>query len=92
MEKIILTSIDKSNQDLDMYTIAEWIANVNGGTFIDYDGFGYLVTNDNESNLRVRPSYVIANKITKASIDFDKPKKIKQKDIKQFTHIVWYNR
>ncbi len=28
MEKIILTSIDKTNQDLDMYTIAEWIANV----------------------------------------------------------------
>jgi len=92
MKKIELKPIDYGSEDLDMMSVSEWIEYVNDGGFIDYDGFGYLATSTNESNLRVYPSYVLENMIVKVSIDFEEPNDIKQEDIKQFTHIIWYNR
>jgi hypothetical protein len=92
MIEIKLEKFDKNNPDLDLMTINDWKDYVKSGGFIDYDGFGFLSTSTYESNLRVYPSYLSKDKIIKVSIDFEKPKRIKQKDIKQFTHIIWYNR
>ena len=57
-------------------TLAEFIANVKSGCFIDYDGWGYYVTDDNKrTNLMVYPSDVKYNAIRK-----------------EFNKIIWLNR
>ena len=40
----------------DIYTIEEWREQCDQGNFIDYDGFGYLGTEDSESDVQVWPS------------------------------------
>ncbi len=95
MKDIILTPIDKSDSDLDLIPIDDWIDYVNTGGFIDYDGHGRLATENDYSNLVVYPSYVNNNKITRVSIQFGESEKIEEEDIPQFaqfTHIIWYNR
>ncbi len=53
----------------DVMTLKEFIGNVKGGGFIDYDGFGRYVKDDKESNIEIYPSDVKNNSVRK---DFDK--------------------
>jgi len=94
MKRDIVDSIEMEKPDefYDLMTIQEWIDSVLCGGFIDYDGFGYLCTEDLRSNLRVKPSYVQLSKIKYVSIDFDPGQKIEQDIVEQFTHIDWCNR
>ena len=61
----------------DMFTLKNWIANVKGGGFIDYDGFGHYSDGKRESNKTVSPSHVKKGWLLKNP---------------EFTHIIWYNR
>lgn len=47
----------------DVMRMGDWINNVNAGNFIDYDGFGAYATEDEETNIFVKPSDVKRNKI-----------------------------
>lgn len=42
--------------DNDIYTIEKWREQCVQGNFIDYDGFGYLGTEMQESKIRIYPS------------------------------------
>lgn len=61
----------------DHMTLEEWISNVKCGGFIDYDGFGYLATETQESNIVIHPSDL---QYMEGLFD---PK---------FTHVMWYNK
>lgn len=57
-------------------TIGEFITSVKSGCLIDYDGWGYYVTDDNKrTNLMVYPSDVKYNAIRK-----------------EFNKIIWFNK
>jgi hypothetical protein len=49
-------------------TLKDFISNVNGGGFIDYDGSGNYVRGDKMSNITIRPSDVEHKSVRK---DFD---------------------
>ncbi len=79
-------------KDSDVYTIEEFIKMVEEGCFIDYDGWGNYATATEVSDESIYPS-----DITGSADRFDHTGKfIKtidiQKKIKNFTHVVWYNR
>jgi hypothetical protein len=77
----------------DVQSIPDWINTVEAGGFIDYDGFGMLATDTQDSNLYVKPSYVLGGKIQYVGIDmFLKVVKIDEETLKQFTQVIWYNR
>ena len=38
------------------YTVAQWIEECDNGNLIDYDGFGYLGTETEESKIKIFPS------------------------------------
>lgn len=62
----------------DLMTKEEFIAHVDSGMFIDYDGWGNVAdVNVYDGNIVVRPSEVLYD-------DFDWPE--------WATHVVWYNR
>ena len=68
----------------DLMTIEEFIGAVKVGALINYDGFGNLAMENGMSEIEVRPSYV-----------FDKDGKITDRFsefMKEFTHVVWFNR
>lgn len=52
----------------DIMSLKEFIENVECGGFIDYDGYGYYVRDNKESNITINPSDVAAGAIRK---DFD---------------------
>lgn len=77
----------------DVMLLDEYFDAVDGGWFIDDDGFGYLSTNCEESNLRVYPSNSKNRTIGKVSYEFEFDSKHIPKEIMdKFTHISWYNR
>jgi hypothetical protein len=47
----------------DVMSLDEFIVCVNGGDFIDYDGFGYYVEHGKETNIMIVPSDVKHNSI-----------------------------
>ena len=59
-------------------TMEEWIANVEAGGFIDYDGFGLLATTTTESNIDVKPSQVKDGKLPNLP--------------EWATHVLWFNK
>ena len=61
-----------------LMTIEEWLEDVNAGYLIDYDGYGELSYKDKTSSITISPS--------------DIKDKSKKELLKNFTHIVWYNR
>lgn len=61
-----------------VFTIGEWIYNVEDGWLIDDDGYGKFATKTEMSNIMVCPS------------DIQRQDKIDW--FNQFTHIVWFNR
>jgi hypothetical protein len=63
--------------DDDNYTREEWLGAVDSAGFIDYDGFGYLATATETSNITIYPSDITCFKV-------------KLPD--WATHIIWYNR
>lgn len=89
VERIIM---EKPDEFADLMTIEQWIGAVECGGFKDYDGFGFLCTEDTISNLRVIPSFVKNGIIKYVLIGFDPAEKIDESIIKQFTHIDWYNK
>jgi hypothetical protein len=52
----------------DVMPLADFIQYVNDGSFIDYDGHGYYVKDNKESNIMIIPSDVKHNSVRK---DFD---------------------
>ena len=42
----------------DLMTIEEFVENVKSGGFIDYDGYGYYVKDNKQSDITIRPSDV----------------------------------
>ncbi len=52
----------------DVMKLSEFIAYVNDGWFIDYDGYGHYVKDGMESDITIYPSDVLVNKIR---TDFD---------------------
>jgi hypothetical protein len=60
-----------------LMTIEDWLENVTGGGFIDYDGSGNYSDGKRMSNKSVSPSDVDSDQIMKN---------------KEFTHIIWFNR
>lgn len=63
--------------DDDVYTFESFKGCVDGGWFIDYDGFGEWATEKEKSNAIVRPSHITGSTIGKPE---------------WATHVVWYNR
>jgi hypothetical protein len=64
----------------DLMTVKDFIEEVNTGSFIDYDGFGYLATLTHmldKYECRIYPSMITYQKLLIP---------------KQFTHILWFNR
>lgn len=61
----------------DLMPVADWLATVENGCFIDYDGEGRLATVNEESNISVKPSFVTSLKLPLPS---------------WATHVMWYNR
>lgn len=61
----------------ELMTLAEFDECVQDGTLIDYDGYGYLCTETEESNIQVYPSNW---------------ENIKKNIPAQLTHIIWFNR
>ena len=59
-------------------TLDEFQQAVDDGSFIDYDGWGYYATDDQESNVKVHPSDVIGG--------------IPDHRRELFTHVIWFNR
>lgn len=53
----------------DLMSLKEFISCAKSGGFIDYDGFGYYVKDNMETNIVIKPSDVIHKSIRK---DFDK--------------------
>ena len=49
------------NWDGDTYTLDEFISRVNGGAFIDDDGYGYYATDNGKSDITVYPSDIKEN-------------------------------
>lgn len=79
----------------DVMLLDEYFGAVDGGLFINYDGFGYLATNYEESNLRVFPSESKNRTIGKVGYEFYyefDSKHIPKEIMDKFTHISWYNR
>lgn len=69
----------KDHEDYaDLMTIEEWLENVKSGLLIDYDGHGYLATEEKESNVWIEPSQ--GKEILEENKDLGA------------THIMWYNR
>lgn len=69
----------------DHMSLDQFIQAVDQMAFIDYDGFGKLATDDDMSNILIRPSDVFTKK----------EKTFKKKFLKiteGYTHIVWFNR
>lgn len=66
-----------SDDEDDVYTITEWLNHVKEGSFIDYDGFGYLVK-DKKADPRqiIKPSMVKKGEFNPHDA----------------THIIWFNR
>ena len=60
----------------DVYTVAEWIDHCKGGSFIDYDGYGYRVKDGKQGGPAVHPSMVTSGTFE----PYDA------------THIVWFNK
>ena len=60
--------MEKVEEGDDVMSIEEFIANVEGGGFIDYDGFGRYVRDGIEYNVEIYPSDVKHNAVRK---DFD---------------------
>jgi len=92
MESIQYTPIDQSDSDLDIMTRESWIESVNNDIFKDDDGYGCLATALLKSNWIVYPSYVFDDKIVYIRPGFHEKIFIDEKDIKYFTHIIWYNK
>lgn len=60
----------------DLMTMAEWVAMVKSGGFIDYDGHGHYVENDKMyGEVGICPSFLEVGKVDET-----------------FTHVMWYNR
>lgn len=55
--------------DSNVMSLKDFIDDVNCGNFIDYDGYGYYVSEDMITNIKICPSDVNANSIRK---EFDK--------------------
>ena len=92
MIKIDLEDID-FEESLTLMKIEDWIKAVEDGIFVNYDGFGFLSTETQESNLMVRPSFVLNHKIIRVSTGFEQtPIKVSSETLNLFTHITWYNR
>lgn len=76
MEKLMTEIIE---HDDDVYTLDQWITQVEFGALVDYDGFGVYATSTHkmeyDPSTCVKPSMVKEGKIDKTQ-----------------THIVWYNR
>jgi len=53
--KMILGSIERKTMP-NIYTIEEWREQCDLGNFIDFDGIGYLGTEDSKSKIQVWPS------------------------------------
>ncbi len=47
----------------DVMPLKDFIRNVESGGFIDYDGYGYYVKDNKETNIMIRPSDVKHNSI-----------------------------
>ena len=60
----------------DLFTVEQFLADVKCGALIDYDGFGVLATDKQQSNIEVRPSNI--------------RKRLSQ--YLWATHVMWYNR
>ena len=45
-------------------TIKEWTDMVDIGAFVDYNGYGYLATDFEESNIKILPSQAIDGRYT----------------------------
>ncbi len=61
----------------EVYTVAEWIEHCIQGSFIDYDGCGYLVKGGkSDPSVMVTPSMVTEGTF----------------DPQDATHVVWFNR
>lgn len=78
MESIEIKYKPFDELDEDIYPMNEWISCVECGGFIDYDGYGYLALKDKKSNIQIYPSQI--------NDPFYIPL------LKEFTHVVWYNR
>lgn len=61
----------------DLFTMEDFINNVNSGGFIDYDGFGHYATKTHQSDQIIKPSHISSGRYLKNP---------------QFTHVMWYNR
>lgn len=61
----------------DHMTMRDWLATVNSGGFIDYDGHGHLATKDGHSGMIINPTDVTVLKVRIPD---------------WATHVVWYNR
>lgn len=48
-----------------LFTIEEFVDDCHQGFFSDYDGFGFYVTKDSQSNIYISPSDVLVNKYRK---------------------------
>ena len=65
----------------DLMSIDVWIECVKEGGFIDYDGYGYLCTEEKQSNIEIIPSQI------------DRKSENPKDWIPEWaTHIMWYNR
>jgi hypothetical protein len=63
----------------DLLTMEEWIASVECGALIDYDGFGH---------------YVLGDTVLSSMSMYVKPSMLKRNEVftQTYTHIMWYNR
>lgn len=94
-----LKELNEEMEDIDEYddlmTMEHWIDCVKIGGFIDYDGWGYLATDKQKSNIRIFPSSYDENqnRIIYVSLEFDEPRFLsKDIDLSRFTHVAWCNR
>lgn len=97
--KGLLNELNEKMEDIEdqdeVMTIDNWKSCVKIGGFIDYDGWGYLATEKQKSNIRIFPSSLDyeTDTITYISVEFDEPRFISSKiDLSKFTHVVWINR
>ena len=65
----------------DKYTIEEWMKECKQGNLTDYDGIGYLGTQNEESTAKVTPS--LSQLIPQINSVHHNGK---------YTHVWWYNR
>jgi len=61
----------------DLMVIGEWLEAVHKLDLVDYDGYGYWSTEEEKSNVLVRPSDITARKAVPPE---------------WATHVIWYNK